>query len=148
MGTDISVEALTMTNEDGWSLSEIQKSQLEDPDIRPILKMKLNSADRPSCQEIAHACERRRRKAPRDTPSSPTKSAARLEDVHVSAGEQVKLSRKRMKTRYDSRATDYHFKEGDLVWMHNPKRRGGLSPKLQQNWEGSYTVVKNLNDVA
>ncbi|GBN46834.1 hypothetical protein AVEN_228689-1 [Araneus ventricosus] len=51
--TDISVEALTMTTENRWSLSEIQKAQLEDPDIRPILKMKLNSADRPSWQEIA-----------------------------------------------------------------------------------------------
>ncbi|GBL60457.1 hypothetical protein AVEN_66849-1 [Araneus ventricosus] len=52
--TDISVEALTMATENRWSLSEIQKAQLEDPDIRPILKMKLNSADRPSWQEIAH----------------------------------------------------------------------------------------------
>ncbi|GBM73266.1 hypothetical protein AVEN_158625-1 [Araneus ventricosus] len=52
-----------------------------------------------------------------------------------------------MKIRYDSRTTDHHFKEGDLVWMYNPKRRRGLSPKLQQNWEGPYTVVKKLNDV-
>ncbi|GBL61256.1 hypothetical protein AVEN_90547-1, partial [Araneus ventricosus] len=44
----ISMESLTMTTEDRWSLSEIQKAQLEDPDIRPILKMKLNSVDRPS----------------------------------------------------------------------------------------------------
>ncbi|GBL89122.1 hypothetical protein AVEN_141247-1 [Araneus ventricosus] len=42
-----------MTTENKWSLSEIQNAQLEDPDIRPILKMKLNSADRPSWQEIA-----------------------------------------------------------------------------------------------
>ncbi|GBN28822.1 hypothetical protein AVEN_182226-1 [Araneus ventricosus] len=53
METYISVEALTMTTENRCSLSEIQKAQLEDPDIRPILKMKLNSADRPSWQEIA-----------------------------------------------------------------------------------------------
>ncbi|GBM08235.1 hypothetical protein AVEN_239996-1 [Araneus ventricosus] len=53
-----------------------------------------------------------------------------------------------MKIRYDSRATDHRFKEGDLVWMYNPKRRRGLSPKLQQNREGPYTVVKKLNDVA
>ncbi|GBM95179.1 hypothetical protein AVEN_199161-1 [Araneus ventricosus] len=53
MKTDISVEALTMTTENRWSLSEIQKAQLEDPDIRPILKTNLNSADRPSWQEIA-----------------------------------------------------------------------------------------------
>ncbi|GBM21646.1 hypothetical protein AVEN_250744-1 [Araneus ventricosus] len=55
METDISVEALTMTNEDRWYLSKIQDAQLEDTDIRPILKMKLNSADRPSLQEIT--CE-------------------------------------------------------------------------------------------
>ncbi|GBM71640.1 hypothetical protein AVEN_269192-1 [Araneus ventricosus] len=267
--TDISVEALTMATENRWSLSEIQKAQLEDPDIRPILKMKLNSADRPSWQEIAHespatkrywalwnslylkdgvlyrkwesnnggfyrrqlllpncrsqevlrethdntsgrhfgvmktlrktrerfywdrlradvekwcwecqACGARKGPKteqgksvtgrtpaetfsdrtlrfpcdilfgrPRDTPSSPTNSEARLESVQASAGEQVELSRERMKIRYDFRATDHHFKEGDLVWMYNPKQRRGLSPKLQQNWEGPYTVVKKLNDV-
>ncbi|GBM74618.1 hypothetical protein AVEN_47373-1, partial [Araneus ventricosus] len=52
-----------------------------------------------------------------------------------------------MKTRYDSGATGHHFKEGDQVWMYNPKRWRGLSPKLQQNWEGPYTIVKKLNDV-
>ncbi|GBN57453.1 hypothetical protein AVEN_40768-1 [Araneus ventricosus] len=30
--------------------------------------------------------------------------------------------------------------------MDNPKRRRGLSPKLQQNWEGPYTIVKRLDD--
>ncbi|GBM55411.1 hypothetical protein AVEN_150469-1 [Araneus ventricosus] len=53
METDIFVEALTMTNEDRWSLSEIQKAQLEDTDIRPILEMKLNLVDQPSWQEIS-----------------------------------------------------------------------------------------------
>ncbi|GBM70409.1 hypothetical protein AVEN_123592-1 [Araneus ventricosus] len=72
---------------------------------------------------------------------------ARLESVHAFARERIKLARERMKTRYDSRATDHHFKEGDLVWMYNPKRRRGPSSKLQQNWEGPYTVVKKLNDV-
>ncbi|GBM44291.1 hypothetical protein AVEN_23344-1 [Araneus ventricosus] len=60
METDISVEALTMTTEDRWSLSEIPKAQLEDPEIKPILKMKLISADRPSWQEIALQNSRRR----------------------------------------------------------------------------------------
>ncbi|GBO03424.1 hypothetical protein AVEN_54291-1 [Araneus ventricosus] len=83
----------------------------------------------------------------RNMPSSSTNSEARLKNVKASAGEQVELSRVRMKTRYDSRATDHHFKEGDLVWMYNPKRRRGLSPKFQQNWKGPYTVVKKLNDV-
>ncbi|GBN62963.1 hypothetical protein AVEN_38514-1 [Araneus ventricosus] len=237
METDISVEALTMTTYDRWCLSEIQKAQLEDPDIRPILKKKLNSADSPSWQEIARECPATKRYwtlwnslylkysalyskwesndggfyrrqlilpksrtqvvlreihdntsgrhfgvikilrktqerfyrdrlranvekwcrecqvcgarkgpkteqgksvtgrtpaemfsdrtlrfpcdilfgRPRDTLSSPTNSEARLESVQASAGEQVKLSRERMKTHYDSRATNHHFKEGDLV---------------------------------
>ncbi|GBM32909.1 Retrovirus-related Pol polyprotein from transposon 412 [Araneus ventricosus] len=51
METDISVKVLT--TEDPWSSSEVQKAQLEDPAIRTILEKKLNSNDRPSCQEIA-----------------------------------------------------------------------------------------------
>ncbi|GBM89606.1 Retrovirus-related Pol polyprotein from transposon 297, partial [Araneus ventricosus] len=51
METDISVKVLT--TEDAWSSSEVQKAQLEDSDIRPILERKLNSEDRPSWQEIA-----------------------------------------------------------------------------------------------
>ncbi|GBN86997.1 hypothetical protein AVEN_195467-1 [Araneus ventricosus] len=69
---------------------------------------------------------------------------ARLESVHAFARERKKLASERMNTRYDSRATDHHFKDGDVVWMS--KQRRGLSPKLQQNWEGPYTVVKKLND--
>ncbi|GBM80234.1 Retrovirus-related Pol polyprotein from transposon 297, partial [Araneus ventricosus] len=51
METDISVKVLT--TEDAWSSSEVQKAQLEDPAIRPILERKLNSKERPSWQEIA-----------------------------------------------------------------------------------------------
>ncbi|GBM51914.1 hypothetical protein AVEN_2901-1 [Araneus ventricosus] len=271
--TDISVRALRMTTEDTWPVSDIQKAQLEDPDIRPILEKKLKLADRPSRQEIAQenpatkrywalwdslhlkdgvlyrkwenddgsSCQwqlilprsriqevlqethdsssgghfgimktlrrirerfywdrlradvekwcrecqicraRKRLKTedgksvtgwisaeklsdrtpsfpcgilfgrPEDTPSSPNedlnKLGARLESVQTSDRERVKLSRVRKKTHYDSGATEHHFKKGDLVWMYNPKRRRGLSPKLQQNWEGPYTIVKKLNDV-
>ncbi|GBM29861.1 hypothetical protein AVEN_110370-1 [Araneus ventricosus] len=69
----------------------------------------------------------------------------RLESLHAFARERIKLTSERMKTRYDSRATDHYFKEGDLVWKYNPKRRRGLSPKLP--YQGPYTVVKKLNDV-
>ncbi|GBN21577.1 hypothetical protein AVEN_112377-1 [Araneus ventricosus] len=51
METDISVKVLT--TEDPWFSSKVQKAQLEDPDIRPILEKKLNSEDRLSWQEIA-----------------------------------------------------------------------------------------------
>ncbi|GBN67343.1 hypothetical protein AVEN_178525-1 [Araneus ventricosus] len=51
METDISVKVLT--TEDASSSSEVQKAQLEDPSIRPILEKTLNSEDRQSWQEIA-----------------------------------------------------------------------------------------------
>ncbi|GBL75144.1 hypothetical protein AVEN_194398-1 [Araneus ventricosus] len=68
------------------------------------------------------------------------------ESVHAFARERIKLSSERMKTRYDSKATDHHFKEYDLIWMYSPKWRRGLSAKLQQNWERPNTIVKKLND--
>ncbi|GBM90837.1 hypothetical protein AVEN_3084-1 [Araneus ventricosus] len=51
METDIFVKVLA--TEDTWSSNEIQRAQLEDPAIMPILEKKLNSEDRPSWQEIS-----------------------------------------------------------------------------------------------
>ncbi|UYV64133.1 hypothetical protein LAZ67_2006659 [Cordylochernes scorpioides] len=34
-----------------------------------------------------------------------------------------------------------------MVWLHNPQRKRGLSPKLQYQWEGPYKIIKCLNDV-
>ncbi|GBM17553.1 Retrovirus-related Pol polyprotein from transposon 297 [Araneus ventricosus] len=53
MEMDISVKVLTTASVGPWSSCEIQKAQIEDPNIKPILEKKLNSADRPSWQEIA-----------------------------------------------------------------------------------------------
>ncbi|KAF8793549.1 Retrovirus-related Pol polyprotein like [Argiope bruennichi] len=71
----------------------------------------------------------------------------RMEEVHHLARDRIGMASEKMKTRYDARATGHNFHEGDQVWLWNPKRRKGLSPKLQTNWEGPYTVPKRLNDV-
>ena len=39
------------------------------------------------------------------------------------------------------------FEAGDAVWLHNPQRKPGRSPKLTRAWEGPYTVIKAINDV-
>ncbi len=36
---------------------------------------------------------------------------------------------------------------GDRMWLHNPRRKRGLSPKLQSSWEGPYTVLAALSVV-
>ncbi|GFU03785.1 retrovirus-related Pol polyprotein from transposon 412 [Trichonephila clavipes] len=76
------------------------------------------------------------------------KLQAWMEEIHHLARERIGMASEKMKTRYDARATGHDFHEGNKVWLWNPKRRKGLSPKLQTNWGGPYTVQKRLNDVA
>ncbi|GFS49136.1 retrovirus-related Pol polyprotein from transposon 412 [Trichonephila clavipes] len=88
---------------------------------------------------------------PPDTPLAPEeyieKLQARMEEMHHLARYRIGMASEKMKTRYDARATGHDIHEGDKVWLWNPKRRKGLSPKLHTNWEGPYTVLKRLNDV-
>ncbi|GFU12364.1 retrovirus-related Pol polyprotein from transposon 412 [Trichonephila clavipes] len=75
------------------------------------------------------------------------KFQARMEEMHHLARERIGRASEKMKTRYDARATGHDFHEGDTVGLWYPKRLKSLSPKLQTNWEGPYTVLKRLNDV-
>ncbi|GFT54260.1 retrovirus-related Pol polyprotein from transposon 412 [Trichonephila clavipes] len=88
---------------------------------------------------------------PPDAPLAPEeyieKLQAQMEEMHQLARERISMASEKMKTRYDARATEHDFREGDEVWLWNSKRRKGLSPKLQTNWEGPYTVLKRLNYV-
>lgn len=52
-----------------------------------------------------------------------------------------------MKNRHDLKAKEVTFNTGDSVWLYNPKRRKGLCPKLQSDWEGPIKVVKQLSDL-
>ena len=60
---------------------------------------------------------------------------------------RLKNASDKMKTRYDIHSNSVGFQEGDQVWLFNPKRRHGRTPKLQTNWEGPYTVKKRINNV-
>ncbi|GFV47320.1 retrovirus-related Pol polyprotein from transposon 412 [Trichonephila clavipes] len=88
---------------------------------------------------------------PPDAPLAPEeyieKLQARMEEMHHLARERIGMASEKMKTRYDTRATGHNFHESDKVWLWNPKRRKGLSLKLQTNWESPYTVLKRRNDV-
>src|SRR5215469_6719197 len=67
--------------------------------------------------------------------------------VHHGVLNKIKLSSDRTKARYDLRPNSAGFKDGDQVWLYNPQRRRGRSPKLQAHWEGPYRVIKRINDV-
>ena len=52
------------------------------------------------------------------------------------------------KRAYEKRKNEYKYKPGDGVWLYNPRRKVGRSPKLDSPWEPvPYTVVKVLGDV-
>ncbi|GFX40082.1 integrase core domain protein [Trichonephila clavipes] len=85
--------------------------------------------------------------APLATEEYIEKLQAQMEEMHHLPREIIGMASEKMKTRYDARATGHDFHEGDKVWLWNTKRRKGLSPKLQTNWKGPYTVLKRLNDV-
>jgi len=51
---------------------------------------------------------------------------------------QAGLSKERVAV---DKASHADFKEGDQVWLDNPRGKKGKLTKLQSPWEGSYTVV-------
>ncbi|GFY21123.1 retrovirus-related Pol polyprotein from transposon 412 [Trichonephila clavipes] len=83
---------------------------------------------------------------PPDAPLAPEENIEKLqagmEGMHHLARERINMASEKMKTRYDGRATGHDFREGDKVWLRNPKHRKGLSPKLQTNSDGPYSPKK------
>ncbi|UYV60362.1 hypothetical protein LAZ67_1000951 [Cordylochernes scorpioides] len=71
----------------------------------------------------------------------------RILTIHQWAREKLHFSSEKMKYRYNVKTSHKTFKEGEMVWLHNPQRKKGLSPKLQYQWEGPYKIIKCLNDV-
>ncbi|KAJ8955655.1 hypothetical protein NQ317_004479 [Molorchus minor] len=71
----------------------------------------------------------------------------RMDDIHDQVRSNIQSASDRMKETYDIGAQNDGYQSGDLVWLYNPQRRRGLSPKLQTLWEGPYEVLARINDV-
>jgi transposase InsO family protein len=48
---------------------------------------------------------------------------------------------------YDRKQRPTQLKVGQAVWLYNPRRKRGRTPKLDKPWEGPYVVVKIFGDV-
>jgi hypothetical protein len=70
-----------------------------------------------------------------------------LEQVHAVAREHIKCRSDRQKRNYDVKTRMKRYEECDLVWLHNPAKKKGISPKLTRSWEGPYMVIHRLSDV-
>uniref|UniRef100_A0A8D8T2Y1 Integrase p58-like C-terminal domain-containing protein n=1 Tax=Cacopsylla melanoneura TaxID=428564 RepID=A0A8D8T2Y1_9HEMI len=121
------VRRVTVETRPGWSDGESRKNQQVDDDDEPVLTRK--ERDRKSRW------------------SDEAELQEDLRNIHDKTRDKLKLSSDRMKTRYDSLCNSVGFQVGDQVWLYNPKRRKGRSPKLQQDWEGPYNVITKINDV-
>jgi hypothetical protein len=71
----------------------------------------------------------------------------KLEDIHQFAQVRLRMASDRMKRCYDVGSTKKVFECGDAVWLYNPQRKKGISPKLARDWDGPYVVVKRINDL-
>lgn len=59
----------------------------------------------------------------------------------------LRIAGQAIKQHYDRRMREARYAVGDLVWLHNPRRKKGLSTKLQSPWEGPYSVVEVISSI-
>ena len=71
----------------------------------------------------------------------------KLDEIHEKTRLTLRIRSDKAKATYNHLAKDKSFEENKKVWLYNPKRVKGKTPKLQADWEGPYTVVKKINDV-
>ena len=48
---------------------------------------------------------------------------------------------------YDRKAKPNQWTAGQSVWLYNPRRRKGRTPKLDKPWEGPFAIVKVFSNV-
>ena len=67
-----------------------------------------------------------------------------MQEAHAEAESTMGKKMKHYKLQYDKTSTSRKIKEGLWVWLHNPTKKVGLSPKLQNQWEEMpYKVIRS-----
>ena len=85
---------------------------------------------------------------PDDTSATPQPANDYVYDLHERLNNSYRLVREhlgkaasRRKARYDVGVKESSFQQGDWVWYSCPRKRVGLSPKMQRWYDGPYLVV-------
>jgi hypothetical protein len=72
----------------------------------------------------------------------------KLQEVHQVAREKLERGHVKQKKQYDKGAQVRKWKEGQAVWLYNPTKTVGRSPKLTIFWEAQpYVITKVISDV-
>ena len=70
-----------------------------------------------------------------------------LNEAYDTIRQNIKLSHKRNKSRYDKKGNDCSFNVGDRVWLYTPAVKVGRTKKLASLWRGPYTVLDKTSTV-
>ena len=70
-----------------------------------------------------------------------------LEEAHEFGRQRQEQAGVRQKRRYDLCCHGHFFMPGERVWVYNPTRKKGVSPKLTSQWMGPCEVLEQLSDV-
>ena len=71
-----------------------------------------------------------------------------MQQSHEAAQENSKRGQRWQKKRYDKTAQAKQLLEVTWVWLYNPTKRAGRSPKLQVKFEeGPYRIKRHLSDL-
>ena len=76
-----------------------------------------------------------------------TKLQNKLQQCHDLARKNLKVAAKYQKKYYDSKSKITSFSQGQLVWLHDPTRKVGISSKLVNKWKGPFVVTRKLDDL-
>ena len=72
----------------------------------------------------------------------------RMHEAHELARQQLKRSHEHQKRQYDRTARTGEWSVGSPVWLFNPTKQVGKSPKLTIFWEEEpYVITEKVNDV-
>ena len=65
--------------------------------------------------------------------------------IHQKARDKMAVASTRQKTQYDLHIFKNKYTVGTPVWLNVKIRKKGLSPKLQDRWEGPYLIIGVLS---
>ena len=70
-----------------------------------------------------------------------------LAKIHELAREKLLEASDQQKRQYDIRSNTNSYRQGDKVFVFDPSKEKGISPKLQCRWSGPFEVVEKLSDL-
>ena len=66
---------------------------------------------------------------------------------HTLARKNLNVSTNRQKRQYNRKSSFQSFEVGQGVWMYNPIRKKGRSPKLTISWEGPLAIIEKISSI-